>query len=369
MTLAIMSILAVGGFEAIKGMDLVGKMVFCQGYHLSKLGQGSLASSIIGKQDYFARNLCEQTKYDNTNETMVQQENQKLSLEETEALPPASPESKQVGAIYQEQPRNQDVPENAMVNQLRRTMDFSFLIQNFYIVDATTSVSGTNFPVKELLTKDMSLARKNVPQILIYHTHGASEAYADSKAGKEEDSVVGTGNLLSEELKNQYGYQVIHDKTKYDLINGKIDRSLAYNYALNGIRKILQENPKIRVVIDLHRDGVAGKRKDVVEIDGKKTAQIMFFNGLSRGKNGEIAYLKNRNRTGNLAFSLQLKCKAMNRYPGLTKPIYLKGYRYNLHMRERSLLIELGNQNNTCAEIHNAIKPLAKIIDEVLNPS
>ncbi len=124
MTLAIMSILAVGGFEAIKGMDLVGKMVFCQGYHLSKLGQGSLASSIIGKQDYFARNLCEQTKYDNTNETMVQQENQKLSLEETEALPPASPESKQVGAIYQEQPRKQDVPENAMVNQLRRTMDF-----------------------------------------------------------------------------------------------------------------------------------------------------------------------------------------------------------------------------------------------------
>ena len=101
---------------------------------------------------------------------------------------------------------------------------------------------------------------------------------------------------------------------------------------------------------------------------GKKTAQVMFFNGLSRGKNGEIAYLKNRNRQGNLAFSLQLKCLAMEQFPGLTKPIYLKGYRYNLHVKERSLLIELGNQNNTVGEIQNAVGPLAKILSEVLTP-
>ena len=151
------------------------------------------------------------------------------------------------------------------------------------------------------------------------------------------------------------------------MIDGKIDRSLAYNKSLAGIKKILNENPEIDVIIDLHRDGVAGKKRYVTEIEGKKTAQVMFFNGLSQGKNGPISYLKNKNREGNLAFSLQMKCRAMECYPGLTKPIYLKGYRYNLHLKERSLLIELGNQNNTKEEIHNAIPPLANVIHDLLS--
>ena len=93
----------------------------------------------------------------------------------------------------------------------------------------------------------------------------------------------------------------------------------------------------------------------------------MFFNGLSRNRSGEIRYLYNPNLLFNLAFSLQLKCKAMERYDGLTKPIYLKGYRYNLHLEKRSLLIELGNQNNTVEEAKNAAAPIADILDQVLS--
>ncbi len=35
-------------------------------------------------------------------------------------------------------------------------------------------------------------------------------------------------------------------------------------------------------------------------------------------------------------------------------------------MREKSLLIELGNENNTVEEAKNAMEPLAKILDQVL---
>ena len=56
----------------------------------------------------------------------------------------------------------------------------------------------------------------------------------------------------------------------------------------------------------------------------------------------------------------------MELFEGFTKPIYLKGYRYNLHLKERSLLIELGNENNTVEEAMNAAAPLAKVIADVL---
>ena len=68
----------------------------------------------------------------------------------------------------------------------------------------------------------------------------------------------------------------------------------------------------------------------------------------------------------NLAFSFQLQMKAAEYYPGLTRRIYLKGYRYNMHLRPRTLLVELGAQNNTVEEAINACDPLAHILDMVL---
>ena len=83
-----------------------------------------------------------------------------------------------------------------------------------------------------------------------------------------------------------------------------MDRSRAYQLAEPDVRQILKDNPSIEVVIDLHRDGVAQGTHLVTEINGKPTAQIMFFNGLSRTrKNGEIAYLNNPYREDNLATS------------------------------------------------------------------
>ena len=253
------------------------------------------------------------------------------------------------------------------LEKLRETLDTEYLWNHFYIVDSTTSVKKSIFPVKELLERDMRMKQnKGKKQILIYHTHGASEYFADSKNGKIEDSVVGVGDALTKELE-KLGYGVIHDRSRYDLIHGSLDRSLAYNEALTGIQKILACNPDVKVVIDLHRDSVGRGKHTYTTINGRKWAIVMFFNGLSRTRSGPISYLENPNLQGNLAFSLQLKCKAMEYYDGFTKPIYLKGYRYNLHLQERSLLIELGNENNTVEEAKNAAAPLADILHKVLS--
>lgn len=254
----------------------------------------------------------------------------------------------------------------AYVNKLKENRDVSYLWNHFYIIDSTTSVTEDLFDVEKMLTKNMTLEQKEgKKQILIYHTHGATEAFVDSQKGKDSDGIVGVGSVLKEELEKN-GYGVYHDKTKYDLINGEIDRSKAYNASLDGVTQIMRQNPDIQVTIDLHRDSVGKNKHTYTMIDGKKTAIVMFFNGMSRTKSGQIDYLYNPNLEANLSFSLQLKCHAMEKYEGFTKPIYLKGYRYNLHMAERALLVELGNENNTVEEAKNAAAPLAKVIADVL---
>ena len=253
------------------------------------------------------------------------------------------------------------------IQNLQRTGSLNYLLRNFYIVDSSTSINKKIFDVEALLNTNLSMKKTSEPQIYIFHTHGASEHFIDSKPGDKSESVVGVGTYLADILEKKYGYQVIHDETEYDRINGKIDRNKAYNKAATGLKKALKENPSIQVVIDLHRDGVGNKVHRLTTINGKKTAQVMFFNGLSRNRKGDIRYLKNDNLQANLSFSLQMKMKCMELYPNLAKPVYLKSYRYNLHMRKRSLLIELGNENNTLAEAKNAMGPLAKVLNQVLS--
>lgn len=264
---------------------------------------------------------------------------------------------------------NEALRENQKkIKTLYKTYSRDKLLKNFYITDSSTSIDNNVFQVKKLLTMDLRLKQEKKPQILIIHTHGASEAFKDSKNGKE-DSIIGVGSKLAEILSKKYGYQVIHDKTEYDRIGGTIDRNKAYNMSYAGTKKTLKQYPSIQLVIDLHRDGVGYKVNRTTILDGKKTAQVMFFNGLSRTSRGNIEYLKNPNLQGNLAFSLQLKLACMRHFKDFAKAIYLKGYRYNMHLMARYTLIELGNENNTVAEAKNAAAPLALVIHEVLTKS
>ena len=93
----------------------------------------------------------------------------------------------------------------------------------------------------------------------------------------------------------------------------------------------------------------------------------MYFNGLSRTKsNGDISYLHNPYIKENLSFSFQMQLATENMYPGFARKIYLKAYRYSLHMMPKSLLIEAGAQNNTVEEMKNAMELLANVLEEVL---
>lgn len=248
------------------------------------------------------------------------------------------------------------------INRLK-LQDFDYLRQNFYQVDNTTTIGSSQLDVEKLLGTDLTLA-ENVdgPQILIYHTH-SQEGYADSVEGDANTSVVALGAELSRVLEEKYAIQVLHHTGQYDVP----DHANAYANALPNLEQILAENPSIEVVIDLHRDGVSATTHFVTEVNGKQTAQIMFFNGLSRTTSqGDLSYLPNPNIQDNLAFSFQMQLAAAEYYPGFTRKIYLKGYRYNMHLLPKSMLVEVGAQTNTFEEAKNAMEPLADLLALVL---
>lgn len=269
-----------------------------------------------------------------------------------------------IGTDYSAQTAGTSAVIDTSVEKMR---DFDYLLGNFYTVDSSTMIRSDELNGETLLGKDMHIQKDtDGPKVLIYHTH-SQEMFADSVEGDAAMSIVGVGDYLAELLNHTYHIETLHHTGVYDLINGELDRSKAYDLAKPEIAKILEENPSIEVVIDLHRDGVGEGTHLVTDVNGKPTAQIMFFNGLSKTRsNGEIDYLANPYIQDNLAFSLQMQVAAYNKYPGFARRIYLRGYRYNMHLMPKCLLIEAGAQTNTVQEMKNAMEVLADLLNIVL---
>ena len=259
-------------------------------------------------------------------------------------------------------------PENAIIYPMESLYSYTFLLNNFYVVDSSTASDASLINGETLLNKDLTMdLGGEEPKILIYHTH-SQEKFADSAPGDPEDSVVGLGSTLAKILQEKYHISVYHDTGVYDMIDGVEDRNESYSLALDAVEKILAENPSIKVVIDLHRDGVAEGTHLVTTVNGKPTAKIMFFNGLCRSASGASGgYLQNPYLEDNLAFSLQMQIKAAEKYPEFTRRIYLRNYRFNMHVMPRTLLVECGAQTNTVEEVQNAMEPLADILYCVLS--
>ena len=321
-------------------------------YYRIYAGQGEACVSYDGYVDTIAQvvNITGQEDNNQNQENDVSVESDKATGGETESEKSTNiiAADTVTGNVYDRQDLN----------------DYNFC-QQFYTVTSITSLTKEIFRPSEFLDKDMKITHdSSSPQILIFHTH-SQEKFADS-TDDDSTSILGVGDYLTELLTGK-GYNVIHDRSVYDYVDGKLDRSKAYTYAEQGIESILESNPSIEVVIDLHRDGVADTTHLVTEVDGRQMAKIMFFNGISYSNvKGNINYLYNPYRDDNLAMSLQMHLIGEAYYPGFLRRNYINAYRYCLHERAKSMLIEAGAQTNTFEEVKNAMEPLADMLDKLL---
>ena len=325
-------------------------------YYRIYAGQGEACVSYDGYVDTIAQVVNITGQDDNKEDNNQNQEND-VSVESDKATGGETESEKSTNIIAAD-----TVTGNVYDRQ--NLNDYNFC-QQFYTVTSITSLTKEIFRPSEFLDKDMKITHdSSSPQILIFHTH-SQEKFADS-TDDDSTSILGVGDYLTELLTGK-GYNVIHDRSVYDYVDGKLDRSKAYTYAEQGIESILESNPSIEVVIDLHRDGVADTTHLVTEVDGRQMAKIMFFNGISYSNvKGNINYLYNPYRDDNLAMSLQMHLIGEAYYPGFLRRNYINAYRYCLHERAKSMLIEAGAQTKTFEEVKNAMEPLADMLDKLL---
>lgn len=205
------------------------------------------------------------------------------------------------------------------------------------------SRKGFNFTV----TADSS------PQVLIMHTHETesyepySRDYYDSsftsRTTDDEKNMAAVGDAIAAELEKN-GIGVIHDVTKHDYpsYNGSYDRSR------QTVQSILEENPTIKVVLDIHRDAI--EREDgtriapTVEINGRQAAQVMIISCCDDGSGRLPHYMSN------FRFAAALQQQLESDFSGLTRPILFDERFYNQDLTSGSILIEVGGHANSIDE-------------------
>lgn len=236
--------------------------------------------------------------------------------------------------------------------------------------DKITVANRTSFKIdiEQLLNGKLGLKfNKKGPKVLIYHTH-TTESYLVNKKdiGKfgipsyNKDpryNVVRVGEELSRNLK-KYGIDVLHNGTVHDS-----NFPAAYGASLKTLLQYVKSYPSIKIMFDLHRDGLSSKQKlrEVANIKGKNAAKIMFVVGTNG--NG----LPHPNWKENLKFALKLQQVLNDKYPGLSKPILISKNRYNQQVTMDTLIVEIGGDGNLLSECLESTKYLADAVNTVIN--
>lgn len=239
---------------------------------------------------------------------------------------------------------------------------------NFYIKD--TVGAGTDFETLLELPLGFEFENTAEPQVLIFHTH-TTESYLEYDEGYYHESfyprtqdnsknMISVGEMLAESLESQ-GIGVIHATQVHDYP----EYTGAYDRSWETITEYVEEYPSIKVVLDLHRDSIAGdggsKIKPTFEVNGEKAAQIMIMAGYD--PLNEMGF---PDWEYNLRFALKLSEYAEKMYPGMTRPLYFGHFAYNMPITRGSLLIEVGTDVNTVYEAQYTGKLLGNVLAKVL---
>jgi len=287
-----------------------------------------------------------------------------LAMQDSLFLPPANAAQVLVPAR---------VPVTA--DYLAQLEDFTYVRTRIFLEDPSTMLLPGDIDVHEFINADLRIdASLPGPHVLIFHTHSTEWFVDTGREGALYDpmtGIMGVGHYLAQVLATYYGLEVLHHTGRFDVVEGRPHIRGAYERMEPVITQLLADHPQIQLVIDLHRDGVReGGGPFTQYLNGTPTARLMFFNGLSRRNvNGEpqpVAWLPNPHQRENLQFSFQAQLAANYLFPGFNRRIYLRAYRFSLHMHPRTLFVEVGNQYNTLQEAKNAMHPLAAIIAQVV---
>jgi stage II sporulation protein P len=220
-----------------------------------------------------------------------------------------------------------------------------------------SAMSLPNFPKFDW--KNSTPAGK--PLVGIYHTH-TSESFIPSSGvshspGGQRGEIVEVGEALVKRLALR-GVTAIQSKNIHDYPSFM----KAYGPSEITVKKMLEDNPSIQMLFDIHRD--ADKRDNTtVTVNGLPTARITIIVGMGQQDLVQPHWQQNH------AFAKLIDAKLNHYYPGLSRGIQLVEWRYNQHLHPRALLIEVGCQENGKEEVIRTMDILGDILAEILAES
>ncbi|ADL12141.1 stage II sporulation protein P [Acetohalobium arabaticum] len=199
----------------------------------------------------------------------------------------------------------------------------------------------------------------------IYYTH-TSESYEESvsnfhsKPGTRGD-VVEVGRKLIERLESKHGINALHSTR----VNDSVYRE-SYMESRETARQLIEDNPNLQMVFDIHRDALAKQDKELftTTIDGQKVAKVMIVVAKAN-KNYGLSHPEWRK---NLRFAYRLADEINSMYPNLLRKVkVVDNRRYNQDLHPHSVLLEIGGVSNTSAEAKRSTRLMADVIASLLD--
>lgn len=194
------------------------------------------------------------------------------------------------------------------------------------------------------------------PVVIICHTH-ATESYQPVTEGNfhsldEYGTVREVGAVLAKELEAK-GIQVIHNKTIHD----SPSYNQSYTRSLETVKNIMGSNESTKIIVDLHRDAAAytGNNPKTVTINNDTIASYAMVIGTG---NPNVEALRN--------FANHINKTAEDMYPGFTGKLIEKQYKFNQHLSDYYILLEVGNNENTIEQAKGTGKYFADVLAKAI---
>jgi len=199
--------------------------------------------------------------------------------------------------------------------------------------------------------------RTGAVTIGIYHTH-TGETYERTDGVERVDgrpgAVVEVGRVLKRALQERHGLGVVHSEKVHD-----VPYSRSYLESEQTARRMIEEHPELKMLIDLHRDSLKDRAHSVTEIGGQEVATILVIVG-SDARQSFPDWEKN------YELARAVAAKSQELYPGLCVGVRVKEGRYNQFLHPGALLVEVGSVANHTEEALRTAELLADILAAVL---
>lgn len=229
------------------------------------------------------------------------------------------------------------------------------------------------------------------PLVVVYQTHSqesflpvlaATGAAGGSPYTNNIDlNMVRVGQELARALQEEHGIPSVHLRTLFDA--GGLTGS--YMESEKGVKAAMARYPSARILIDLHRDS-AGREGTVTVIGGKPVARVLFVVGQGNRHLPNPHWDKNQSFGRNIARTLDTLFSPDplppsfagtpgQRFPSLVRQLadddgdpwtYSPAGRFNQHLSEQAILIEIGGPGNTMVEELRTARMVARAVAEVL---